>query len=43
MVEVATPPFPQVANNIEALLCNHHVMHRDESAQSLRYTSKYSN
>ena len=30
MVVVATSPVPQLANNIETLLCNHHVMHCDE-------------
>ena len=43
MVVVATSPVPQLANDIETLLCNHHVMHCDESAQTLKYTSKYSN
>ena len=43
MVVVAMSPAPQLANDIETLLCNHHVMHCDESAQSLRQTSTYSN
>ena len=30
MVVVATSPVPQLANDIETLLCNHHVMHCDE-------------
>ena len=43
MVVVAMSPAPQLANDIEIVLCNHHVMHCDESAQSLRYTSTYNN
>ena len=30
MVVVATSPVPQLANDIETLLCNHHVMQCDE-------------
>ena len=29
MVVVAMSPAPQLANDIETLLCNHHVMHCD--------------
>ena len=43
MVVVAMSPAPQLANDIETLLCEHHVKQCDESAQSLRYTGKYSN
>ena len=32
MVVVATSPVPLLANDIETLLCNHHVMHCDEYA-----------
>ena len=35
MVVVATSPVPQLANDIETLLCNHYVMHCDESARAL--------
>ena len=41
MVVVATSPVPQLANDIETLLCNHHVMHCNESTQTLKYTRKY--
>ena len=30
MVVVATSPVPQLANDIETLLCNHHVVHCGE-------------
>ena len=43
MAVVATSPVLQPANDMETVLCNHHVMHCDESAQSLRYITKYSN
>ena len=43
MVVVAMSLAPQLANDINTLLCDHHVMHCDKSAQSLRSTSKYSN
>ena len=41
MVVVAMSPAPQLANDIETLLCNHHVMHCNESTQTLKYTRKY--